>query len=138
MLTRCVRQEESNETGLRYIYKSLNGEVLSNVSDDAFYANITIKNNVLELSRVHYTTNKLRGIEKGKILESKRNKDHYYYLIDDAHSDSKVAIRLYLSKHSSMRIDAIKCEYRESNNSIRDEDLHVTGDIRWKGKYRKL
>ncbi|MDB3907846.1 hypothetical protein N9355_10280 [Crocinitomicaceae bacterium] len=137
-LSACTEESEESATGLRYIYKSLDGQVLSKISDQEFYADITIKNNVLDVKRMSYTGDKERGIARGEILESKRHQDHFYYLIKNAFGDSKIGVRLYLSKRSSAKLDSIICEYRESNDSVTDEDLIITGDIHWKGKYRKL
>jgi len=138
-LSGCTSDEnEEGVTGLQYIYKSLDGQVLSDKSDQEFYVNITIKNKVLDVQRLSYNEDKERGVVKGKILESKRNKDHFYYLVENAYGDSKIGVRLYLTKHSSSKLDSITCEYRKSNDSVSDEDLIITGDIRWKGKYRKL
>ncbi len=137
-LTACSSEETPEGKGLKHVYRYLDGRTENGLPDGDFYANIEIKNDFLEIRRYHYSEDRDANVTRGDILESKKNRDHYYYLIQNAHGDSQIAVRIYTGTRSDMYADSIVVEYREERESPIDQDLIISGDIRWKGKYRKL
>ena len=137
-LAACNSEESPKNKGLKHVFRNADGSTENGLPDDDHYADVIIKKKFLNIRRYHYEENQSGPIVSGDILESKKNRDHYYYLVQNAYGDSQIAVCLYTGSRSDMYLDSIRVEHREERGSPYFEDHIVTGDIRWKGKYRKL
>lgn len=134
----CSGEKNLEEKGLKHVFRNADGSSENGLPDDDHFAEVIIKKKFLNIRRYHYEEDQSGRIVSGDILESKKNRDHYYYLVQNAHGDSKIAVCLFTGSRSDMYLDSIRVERREERGSPYFEDYIVTGDIRWKGKYRKL